>query len=115
LVYELANWRNEVDPIIAQEVIDRVPSAELKPDQTDQEHLPDYAVLDAIMYLYMEENAPFEKILQQGFEKQDVVKVIQWITQNEYKRKQGPIGPSLTTRSFGECWSYPITNAFREF
>jgi len=112
LVYELANWRNSKEEIIPLEIINRAPSAELKPNQTDQDHLPSYEVLDAIMKCYMQEHASIEAIIAKGFLASDVKKVIAQLIKNEYKRQQGPIGPCITTYAFGKNWHYPITNHF---
>lgn len=112
LVYELANWRNSKEVIIPLEIINRAPSAELKPNQTDQDHLPSYEVLDAIVKCYMQEHASIEDIIAKGFLASDVKKVIAQLIKNEYKRQQGPIGPCITTDSFGKNWHYPITNHF---
>lgn len=112
LVYELANWRNKKEVIIPLEIIKRAPSAELKPNQTDQDNLPSYEVLDAIVTCYMEEHASIEEIIAKGFLASEVKKVITLLIKNEYKRQQGPIGPCVTTYAFGKNWHYPITNYF---
>ena len=118
-VYALARWRNTHDPYgtglnpIPERIITRPPSAELRPDQTDQDSLPAYEVLDAIVQRYMENNEPMAAIVQAGFAAADVERVTRLIQLNEYKRRQAPPGPRLTRRSFGKDWRYPITNRFR--
>jgi NAD+ synthase (glutamine-hydrolysing) len=118
-VFALAHWRNENDPYgsgsepIPQRIITRPPSAELRPDQTDQDSLPDYAILDAILERYMENDQSIEDIIAAGFERADVERVTRLIKINEYKRRQAPVGIRVTHRSFGKDWRYPITNRFR--
>ena len=112
-VYELARYRNSLSEVIPERVITRAPSAELRENQTDQDSLPDYAVLDAIITAYMEMNLTPAEIIQQGFNPEEVSKVIQLIKRNEYKRRQAPVGIRVTKRSFGKDWRYPITNKFR--
>ena len=118
-VFELARWRNANDPYgsgsqpIPQRIITRPPSAELRPDQTDQDSLPEYAVLDAILARYMENDQSIEDIVASGFARADVEKVTRLIKINEYKRRQAPVGIRVTHRSFGKDWRYPITNRFR--
>ena len=113
LVYQLSEWCNREREIIPQRIITRPPSAELRPDQTDQDSLPPYEVLDAIMARYVEENLSIAQIIADGFEPADVEKVVRLLTINEYKRRQAPIGPRITQRAFGKDWRYPITNRFR--
>ena len=119
LVYRLSRWRNaqaaaagQVEPI-PERIITRPPSAELRPDQTDQDSLPEYDVLDAILERYMELDQSIEQIVAAGFERADVDKVTRLIKLNEYKRRQAPIGVRITHRSFGRDWRYPITSRFR--
>jgi len=115
LVYKLARYRNaqkadcEAIPI---EVINRPPSAELAPGQLDQDSLPDYDTLDAILELYVEQDLSFESILEKGFLEADVKRVLRLVDLNEYKRRQGPIGVRLTKRGFGRDRRYPITNGW---
>lgn len=113
-VYALARYRNSIDPIIPTRIIERAPSAELKPDQTDQDTLPDYAVLDAITSSYMEQNKSIEELIKEGLNEQDVHDVVRRLRMNEYKRRQAPIGPRITHRAYGKDWRYPITNHFTE-
>jgi NAD+ synthase (glutamine-hydrolysing) len=119
LVYRLSRWRNaeavargEVAPI-PERIITRPPSAELRPDQTDQDSLPEYDVLDAILARYMEHDQSIEDIVAAGFARADVEKVTRLIKLNEYKRRQAPVGIRITHRAFGRDWRYPITSRFR--
>jgi NAD+ synthase (glutamine-hydrolysing) len=118
-VFKLANWRNQHDPFgtgaspIPERIITRPPSAELRADQTDQDSLPPYEVLDAILERYMENDQSIEEILAAGFAAADVERVTKLIKINEYKRRQAPIGIRVTHRSFGKDWRYPITSKFR--
>ncbi len=118
-VFALARWRNANNPYatcnnpIPERIIIRAPSAELRADQTDQDSLPDYAVLDAIVERYMENDESIEAIVASGFSPTDVDKVTRLIKLNEYKRRQSPVGIRLSPRSFGKDWRYPITNRFR--
>jgi len=122
LVYRLAEWKNRqptrladgtVGPVIPGRIITRPPSAELRPDQTDQDSLPPYAVLDAILALYMEEDRGVEEIVAAGYARADVERVTRLIKLNEYKRRQAPVGIRITHRAFGRDWRYPITSRFR--
>jgi NAD+ synthase (glutamine-hydrolysing) len=118
-VFELARWRNDNDPYgtgkspIPERIITRPPSAELRPDQKDQDSLPPYEVLDAILERYMENDQSIEQIVAAGFERAVVEKVTRLIKINEYKRRQAPVGIRVTHRSFGKDWRYPITSKFR--
>lgn len=113
LVYRLANYRNGIAPVIPQRVITRPPSAELRPDQVDQDSLPPYDVLDAIMEAYVEHNCGPREIEAAGFARKDVERVIHLLRISEYKRRQAPIGIRITPRGFGKDWRYPITNKYR--
>jgi NAD+ synthase (glutamine-hydrolysing) len=113
LVYRLANYRNSIAPVIPERVITRAPSAELRPDQTDQDNLPPYDVLDAIMEAYVEHNRGPEEIEAAGYARKDVDRVIQLLRISEYKRRQSPVGIRITPRGFGKDWRYPITNKYR--
>lgn len=114
LVYRLCAYRNSLAPVIPERILTRAPSAELRPDQTDQDSLPPYEILDAIMQLYMEENRSPDDIVAAGYSKADVDRVTRLIKINEYKRRQAPVGIRVTHRAFGRDWRYPITSAFRE-
>jgi len=114
LVYRLANWRNaQGREVIPQRIITRPPSAELRPDQKDQDSLPPYEVLDAILQRYMEDDQGIEQIVAAGFDPADVERVTRLIKVNEYKRRQAPVGIRITHRAFGRDWRYPITSRFR--
>jgi NAD+ synthase (glutamine-hydrolysing) len=115
LVYRLARWRNVQPggPVIPERIITRAPSAELRPNQTDQDSLPPYDVLDAILALYMEQDRSVQDIIDQGFSSDDVERVTRLIKINEYKRRQAPVGIRITHRAFGRDWRYPITSRFR--
>ncbi len=108
-VYRLAAYRNDIKKVIPPRTITRAPSAELAPNQTDQDDLPPYAVLDAILNLYIEENEMPEKIIQKGFDASLVNKIIKLVNQSEYKRQQAPQGPRVSARGFGKDWRFPIT------
>jgi len=118
-VFKLAEWRNLNDPFgtgrnpIPERIITRPPSAELRPDQTDQDSLPPYEVLDAILERYMENDQSTDDIIAAGFARAEVERVTRLIKINEYKRRQAPVGIRVTHRSFGKDWRYPITNRFR--
>lgn len=118
-VFKLAHWRNAHDPYgtganpIPERIITRPPSAELRPDQTDQDSLPPYEVLDAILERFMENDQSAEDIIAAGFDRAVVERVTRLIRINEYKRRQAPVGIRVTHRSFGKDWRYPITNKFR--
>jgi NAD+ synthase (glutamine-hydrolysing) len=118
-VFKLARWRNANDPYgtgaepIPERIITRPPSAELRPDQVDQDSLPPYEVLDAILSRYMEFDQGVEEIVAAGFERAVVERVARLIRVNEYKRRQAPVGIRVTHRSFGKDWRYPITGKFR--
>ena len=117
-VFRLAHWRNANDPYgtgaapIPERIITRAPSAELKADQTDQDSLPPYHVLDAILERYMENDEGIEGIIAAGFDRAVVERVTRLIKINEYKRRQAPVGIRVTHRSFGKDWRYPITSKF---
>ncbi len=113
-VYDLAHWRNTLSDVIPQNIITRAPSAELKPDQTDQDTLPPYAVLDAIIEAYMEHDESPREIIMRGYSEADVRKVVGMLRRNEYKRRQAPVGIRVTQRSFGKDWRYPITSGYQD-
>ena len=122
LVYRLCAWKNRqptrradgsTGPLIPERILTRAPSAELRPDQTDQDSLPPYEVLDAILARYMEEDESIEQIVAAGYERADVERVTRLIKLNEYKRRQAPVGIRVTHRAFGRDWRYPITSRFR--
>ena len=122
LVYRLCEWKNRqptrradgsMGPVIPQRIITRPPSAELRPDQKDQDSLPPYEVLDAILARYMEDDQGIHELLEAGFARADVERVTRLIKINEYKRRQAPVGIRITHRAFGRDWRYPITSKFR--
>ncbi len=113
-VYALSEWRNQQSPVIPQNIIDKAPSAELKPDQTDQDSLPPYEVLDNILMGLIEDNlSPDEIARKHGYDKALVLKIWRMLDIAEYKRKQAPPGVKITRKAFGRDRRYPITNKFR--
>ena len=116
LVYAISRYRNTVGdkPVIPEAVITKPPSAELKPGQLDQDTLPPYEVLDAIIDAYVEDNLSVEEIVALGHHQATVERVVQMIIRNEYKRRQSPPGVKITPRAFGRDWRLPIVNRFRE-
>ncbi len=116
LVYTLARYRNTRDrgPVIPESVFTRPPSAELRPEQTDQDTLPLYEVLDPILQAYVEEDRSLSEIVAMGYDEATVRRVIGMVDRNEYKRRQGSPGIKITPRAFGKDWRLPIVNRFRE-
>lgn len=112
LVFRLASYRNTVAPCIPERVITRPPSAELAPDQVDEDSLPPYPVLDRMIERYVEEDASVMDLIAEGFAEEDVRRVIRLIDLNEYKRRQSAVGPKITPRSFAKDRRYPITSGF---
>ena len=112
-VYRLAHYRNGLSQIIPQRIIDRPPSAELRPDQVDQDSLPPYDVLDAVLAAYVERDLSARDIVELGFDETVVRKVIRMVDLAEYKRRQAPPGPRITPRNFGKDRRYPITSKYR--
>ena len=114
LVYRLAAWKNaQGNEVIPERIISRPPSAELRADQKDQDSLPPYEILDAILARYMEHDQGIDEIVAAGFAPADVERVTKLIKINEYKRRQAPVGIRITHRAFGRDWRYPITSKFR--
>ena len=113
LVYELARYCNRNGEVIPQRVIDRPPSAELRPDQKDTDSLPDYTILDKILELYVEQDVSAQDIVEMGFDEGTVRKIIRLVDMNEYKRRQAPPGVKITQRAYGRDRRYPMTNRFR--
>lgn len=113
-VYRLCAYRNSISRVIPENILTRAPSAELKPDQKDQDSLPPYEVLDAIIAAYMERNESPREIIAAGHAEADVRRVITLLRRSEYKRRQAPIGIRVTQRGFGRDWRCPITNAWPE-
>jgi NAD+ synthase (glutamine-hydrolysing) len=114
LVYRLCHYRNSIGDVIPDRIMTRAPSAELRPNQTDQDSLPPYEVLDGILNLYMEEGQGVAELLAAGYRQEDVDRIVRLIKINEYKRRQAPVGPRVTHRAFGRDWRYPITSRFKE-
>ena len=112
LVYRLVAYRNSISPVIPQRIIDRPPSAELAPNQIDQDSLPPYPILDAILERYVENDHSIQEIVADGFDETIVKKVINLIDSNEYKRRQAPPGIKITARAFGRDRRYPITSGY---
>lgn len=112
-VFDLCRYRNTLGPCIPQRVIDRPPSAELAPDQKDEDSLPPYDVLDRILALYVEQDYSAEAIIATGMDREQVLKVLRLVDINEYKRRQAPIGVRITRRGFGRDRRYPITSGWR--
>jgi NAD+ synthetase len=115
LVYRLARYRNELGRVIPERILTRAPTAELRENQTDQDSLPPYDVLDAILEAYVEENASPADIVARGLPAEAVARVVRLIKVNEYKRRQSAVGIRITPRGFGKDWRYPITSAWREW
>lgn len=110
MVYRLARYRNSLSRVIPKRVISRPPSAELAPGQTDQDSLPSYDILDEVLRLYVEEDLSAQAIINQGFERTMVMRILGLVDKNEYKRRQAPLGPRISKRSFGSDRRYPVTN-----
>jgi NAD+ synthase (glutamine-hydrolysing) len=113
-VFELARYRNSLEkiPVIPERVISRPPSAELRPDQTDQDSLPPYDVLDAILFGYIEQDQSLDQLVAQGFDADTVKRVLTLVDRNEYKRRQSAIGPRVSSRAFGRERRYPLVNGW---
>src|SRR5690606_5307958 len=119
-VYRLSRYRNELavargeEPPIPENIIVRPPSAELKPGQTDQDSLPPYEILDAIIEAYMEHNLSPREIIARGYKESDVRRTVGLLKRNEYKRRQAAIGIRISQRGFGKDWRYPITSGYQD-
>jgi NAD+ synthase (glutamine-hydrolysing) len=113
LVYRLAKYRNSIGRVIPERVIERAPSAELRHDQKDSDSLPDYAVLDAILELFIEDDLSVDEITARGFDRATVGRVLEMVKRNEYKRRQAPPGVRISDRAFGRDWRYPITSGYK--
>lgn len=112
-VYRLSRYRNTISPVIPERVIERAPSAELRPDQTDQDSLPPYDILDPILEMTVEQDCSREDIMAKGFDAATVDRVVRMVQFNEYKRRQAPPGVRVTRRAFGRDRRYPITSGYR--
>ena len=113
LVYRLARYRNTLGDAIPERVITREPSAELRPDQKDSDSLPDYDVLDPILQAFIEEDLSVAEIAERGFDRDTVVRILEMVKRNEYKRRQAPPGVRISSRAFGRDWRYPITSGYK--
>ncbi|MGB5510447.1 MAG: NAD+ synthase [Woeseiaceae bacterium] len=113
LVYRLARYRNTLSAVIPERVITRPPSAELRPDQQDSDSLPDYDVLDPILEAFIEEDLSVAEITERGFDRDTVIRVLEMVKRNEYKRRQAPPGVRISARAFGRDWRYPITSGYK--
>jgi NAD+ synthase (glutamine-hydrolysing) len=113
LVYRLARHRNALGAVIPQRVLTRPPSAELRTDQKDTDSLPPYEVLDPILEAFIEEDLPVDEIAARGFDRATVIRVLEMVQRNEYKRRQAPPGVRVSGRAFGRDWRYPITSGFK--
>ena len=112
LVYQLAKYRNTLSKVIPERVISRPPSAELRPNQKDSDSLPDYDVLDPILEAFIEEDLSVSEIAARGFDRDVVIRVLEMVKRNEYKRRQAPPGIRISGRAFGRDWRYPITSRY---
>jgi NAD+ synthase (glutamine-hydrolysing) len=112
LVYELCRYRNEIGPVIPENVLIKPPSAELRPDQRDTDSLPEYDILDSILAAYVEKDYSADEIVALGFDEATVRRVIRMVDRNEYKRRQAPPGPKITTKAFGKDRRLPMTNRY---
>lgn len=113
LVYQLARYRNGLSPVIPERVLTRPPSAELAPDQVDEDSLPPYEILDAILERYVEKDQSADEIMAAGFSREHVARAINLVDKNEYKRRQSPPGIRITTKAFGRDRRFPITSGYR--
>jgi len=113
-VFRLSNWRNTLGEVIPQNIIDRPPSAELQPAHKDQDSLPPYEVLDAIIEAYMERDESPRQIIAAGLPEAEVRRTVAMLKRNEYKRRQAPVGIRVTPRGFGRDWRYPITSRYQD-
>jgi NAD+ synthase (glutamine-hydrolysing) len=112
LVYDLCRYRNTISPVIPESVLTKPPSAELKPGQLDQDTLPPYDILDAIVELYVEQDKSVQEIAAAGFDRDTVTRVVQMINRNEYKRRQSPPGVKITPKAFGRDRRLPIAHKY---
>ena len=113
LVYQLARYRNTISEVIPERVITREPSAELRAEQKDSDSLPDYDVLDPILAAFIEKDLSVDEIEERGFDRETVIRVLEMVRRNEYKRRQAPPGIRISSRAFGRDWRYPITSGYR--
>ena len=112
LVYALARYRNSISPVIPERVLTRPPTAELRHDQKDSDALPPYDVLDPILEAFIEKDYSVRQIVDLGFDRATVVRILQMVKRAEYKRRQAPPGVRVSSRAFGRDWRYPITSGY---
>ena len=112
LIYKISKFINANEKIIPERIITRAPSAELKPNQTDQDSLPAYEELDKIIEFFIDEGQSVDEIISMGFKAQTVKKIVKLILKSEFKRRQSPPGPKITSKAFGRERRFPITNNF---
>jgi len=112
-VYRLARYRNTLGAVIPERVITREPSAELRAGQKDSDSLPDYEILDPILESFVEDDLSVNEIVERGFDRDTVIRILELVKQNEYKRRQAPPGIRISSRAFGRDWRYPITSGYR--
>jgi NAD+ synthase (glutamine-hydrolysing) len=112
LVYRLARYRNSISEIIPERVLNRAPSAELRPDQKDSDSLPSYDILDPILEAFIEEDLSVEEITARGFDRDVIIRILEMVKLSEYKRRQAPPGIRISSRAFGRDWRYPITSGY---
>jgi NAD+ synthase (glutamine-hydrolysing) len=113
MVYRLARWRNQRGRVIPERIIERPPSAELRADQKDTDSLPPYEVLDPILEAFIEHDLSVNEIVELGYDRETVVRILEMVRRNEYKRRQAPPGVRISARAFGRDWRYPITSGYR--
>jgi NAD+ synthase (glutamine-hydrolysing) len=114
LVYRLSRWRNRDGEVIPMAIIEKAPSAELRPDQFDTDSLPPYDALDAVLEQYIEQDRTVDEIAAVGFDRELVCKIARMVDRNEYKRRQAPPGVKITSKGFGRDRRLPITNRYLE-
>jgi len=112
MVKKLASYRNTISEVIPKRVIEREPSAELSENQKDSDTLPPYEILDPILEAFIEEDLSVEEIVDLGFDRTTVIRVLEMVKRNEYKRRQTPPGVRISSRAFGRDWRYPITSGY---
>ena len=113
LVYKLSRYRNKLGDAIPERVIERAPSAELRPEQKDSDSLPDYDILDPILEAFIEEDLSVAEITARGVDRDTVIDILEMVKRNEYKRRQAPPGVKISARAFGRDWRYPITSGYQ--
>jgi len=112
LVYRLARYRNSLGEAIPERVITREPSAELRAEQKDSDSLPAYDILDPILESFIEDDLSVDEIVARGYDRATVIRILEMVKRNEYKRRQAPPGIRISSRAFGRDWRYPITSGY---